>query len=157
MLRNGRFGGIGLRAPGAGTQGAPATRRLLTDFRQLPTGYAHVMNVFVELGLHAVALLAALGATFIAIGAARHVDERNARSISLKKLTEIQVELTEHADSIASLHASLKKLRSRVGMREKRARELNNGPEDTVPDSRTDPDGYKKAMRIKLRREGLLK
>ncbi len=66
----------------------------------------------------------------------------------LKKLTEIECELTEHNDSISALHTSLKKLRSRVGMRENRAQSKSNSPE--IPDSKTDPAGYKTYMRHKL-------
>lgn len=66
----------------------------------------------------------------------------------IKKLTSIETELTEHADSLAALHKSLKKLRARVGMRENRARGRTS--EGEIPDSATDPAGYKRAMRLKL-------
>jgi len=66
----------------------------------------------------------------------------------IKKLTEIECELTEHEDSISALHKSLRKLRSRVSMRENRSRSSSDG--ETVPDSKTDPAGYKRYMRNKL-------
>jgi len=72
----------------------------------------------------------------------------------LKKLTVLETELTEHADSIEALHVSLRKLRSRVGMRENRAGK--KAETDATPDARTDPAGYKRAMRLKLRANGQL-
>ena len=66
----------------------------------------------------------------------------------IKKLTSIETELTEHADSLAALHTSLKKLRARVGMRENRGRGRTSDAE--IPDPTVDPAGYKRAMRLKL-------
>jgi len=65
----------------------------------------------------------------------------------IKKLTKIECELTEHEDSISALHKSLRKLRSRVSMRENRSRSSSDGE---IPDSKTDPAGYKRYMRNKL-------
>lgn len=65
------------------------------------------------------------------------------------KLTKIETELTELTDSIEALHVSLRKLRSRVGMRENRASKSTT--DGQIPDSATDPAGYKRAMRLKLR------
>ena len=71
------------------------------------------------------------------------------RGPGLGKLSKIETELTEHADSIEALHESLRKLRSRVGMRENRA--AKGTTDGQIPDSKTDPAGYKRAMRLKLR------
>lgn len=72
----------------------------------------------------------------------------------LAKLTSIETELTEHADSLEALHASLKKLRARVGMRENRA--AKTAQDSDIPDPTTDPAGYKRVMRLKLQ-SGTLK
>ena len=64
------------------------------------------------------------------------------------KLTKIEAELTELTDSVEALHASLRKLRSRIGMRENRAQKRPTVAE--IPDSTTDPAGFKRAMRLKL-------
>lgn len=80
---------------------------------------------------------------------AEWMTKNNTRSASLKQMTDIQVELTEHADSIQALHTSLHKLRSRIGMR-KLANERASASDDGVPDPNTDPDGYKRAMRAKM-------
>ena len=77
------------------------------------------------------------------------IRKSNTASKSLAKLTKIEAELTEHADSIASLHQTLHKLRSRVGMRELRQREKTQDIA-AEPDARTDPAGWKQHMRVKL-------
>jgi len=76
-------------------------------------------------------------------------------SPSLKRVTQIEVELTELTDSLEAIHRSLKKLRARVGMRENRRR--NTGGPDDIPDPVKDPAGYKTAMRLKLRGTGQLR
>jgi len=113
------------------------------------------MHSLFSFGIACGALLLALWAWLAAYWAVRYVQSENEASLSLKKLTEIETELTEHADSIHSLHTSLHKLRSRIGMREHAEKKRQNGGD--VPDSRTDPAGYKQAMRLKLKQEGVLK
>jgi len=71
-----------------------------------------------------------------------------------KRLTEIECELTELTDSLVAIHTSMKKLRARVGMRENRSKK--NGGDAAIPDAATDPAGYKRAMRLKLRAAGQL-
>lgn len=85
-------------------------------------------------------------AVFYAFWAANFVVRNNKASITLAQLTKIQTELTEHADSIKSLHESLAKLRSRVGMRQLREKQNT----DAIPDSKTDPQGWKNHMRLQL-------
>ena len=68
---------------------------------------------------------------------------------SVSAITRIETDLTEHKDSIEALHVSLRKLRARIGMREHRA--TGSPTEGQIPDSGTDPAGYKRAMRLKLR------
>ena len=101
------------------------------------------------------AILASVFAFLIANQARRFVWTQNKRSVGLKRLTEIETELTEAVDSIQSLHDSLRKLRARVGMREARAAKAANG--SGIPDSTDDPAGYKRAMRLKLRSEGKMR
>jgi len=84
-----------------------------------------------------------------AIGALNYVEKRNTNSLSLKRMTEIQAELQEQHDSIEKIHEMLHKLRSRQGMRDHRARK-KEANSDGIPDSTTDPAGYKAAMRVKL-------
>jgi len=76
------------------------------------------------------------------------VENENEASKVLKQLTDHEVVLTDHADSLSALHTTLKKLRSRIGMRELHAKRA--GQADEVPDSRTDPEGWKAHMRQQL-------
>jgi len=115
-------------------------------------------TVFLYGGLFLVWILpfiVAIQARNMAAHALQRSSERLARNIQLNKLTDIQTEITEHADSIESLHTSLKKLRSRVGMRALRDR--NAKKDDDIPDHLRDPEGYKREMRKKLRANGTLK
>jgi len=93
------------------------------------------------------ALLFAVVAVWYALRVAKFVVDNNKASTSLRALTEIQVELTEHADSIKALHGSLSKLRSRIGMRNLREKDA---AQDDMPDSKADPAAWKEAMRKKL-------
>ncbi len=79
------------------------------------------------------------------------VAKGNKRSVSLKKLTALEIEMTEVTDSLEAVQISLKKLRARIGMRKNREQKSLNG--DGMPDPKTDPDGWKRAMRLKLHQE----
>lgn len=105
--------------------------------------------------LAAAALVLALFCTLLCLVATRNaqnaadfVSQGNKRSTTLKQLSEIQAELTDQADAIAALHDSHKKLRSRIGMRH-----LREQRKDDLPDSTTDPQGYKREMRKRLQLE----
>lgn len=74
------------------------------------------------------------------------IKENNKRSRVLREIGELQAELTDLRDLYGMLNSTMKKLRSRIGMRELRARQAD----DAVPDPATDPAGYKRAMRTKL-------
>lgn len=74
--------------------------------------------------------------------AVKLLNARNARS----QMAQVEASLTELTDAYDALLASHKKLRSRIGMRHVR----EDRKENAVPDSATDPAGYKKAMRLKL-------
>jgi hypothetical protein len=104
------------------------------------------------------ALVVSLIAAFLAIKSAvaaqqtwQWVKNNNKKSVGLTQLTQLHTELTEHADSIGHLNKSLAKLRSRIGMRELRA---NGHDPDGIPDSLRDPEGYKRAMRLKIFKQG---
>ena len=81
--------------------------------------------------------------------AAEFCQKNNKASVSLKKMTALEIEMTEITDSVGSLHTSLHKLRSRVGMRELAARKAKE-QSDELPDSKTDPEGWKREMRKRL-------
>ena len=81
------------------------------------------------------------------------VRKKNARSLSLAKLADLEATLTELLDGYNALLESHKKLRSRIGMRENRRRRANG----EIPDPTQDPDGWKRAMRLQLKRDGILK
>lgn len=69
-------------------------------------------------------------------------------SKALNRLTELECEMTELADSMDSVTRSMRKLRARIGMRATRAKKAEMvGP----PDPAEDPDGYKRFMRKQLR------
>lgn len=108
--------------------------------------------------LSSFALVISLVGALIAIGAARTarsterwVTTNNKKSVGLAQLTQLNDELTEHADSIAHIHKTLKSLRSKIGMRNLRAKDDS---QDDLPDPLRDPDGYKRAMRLKLHLQG---
>ena len=73
------------------------------------------------------------------------VTESNKRSLTIKKLTDIEVELTEHADSIAAIHKSMHKLRSRI-----HGRTVTDKKSDGAPDPTTDPLDWKRYMNAQL-------
>ena len=117
---------------------------------ELPTILGCVAILF-----SALAWLYALKAWELCNRMAKYLDKiRPDKPPGAKRLTEIECELTELTDSLVAIHASMKKLRARVGMRENRAKK--NDEQDGVPDPVADPGGYKRAMRLKLRSTGQL-
>lgn len=107
------------------------------------------------IGLSISALLVAILAVYVAFRAQNYCYRNSAAKLSSKALTDLQVAVTENADSLTALHESLRKLRAKITMRQHRV----NGktPAGDIPDSRVDPDGYKRAMRLKLRQSGVVK
>lgn len=77
-----------------------------------------------------------------------YVRSENKSSKTLKQLTDIEATLTDHEDSLVAVQSTLKKLRSRIGMRELRARKTENGSD--VPDAKEDPAAWKAYMRKKI-------
>lgn len=88
------------------------------------------MFAYLTLALTLLSLLFSLYAVWFA-----HAN--SAASLSLRKLSKLEAELTEVADSTSTLHETLGKLRSRIGMRELRAKR-KNGAEEPVFDMTTE-------------------
>lgn len=106
--------------------------------------------------LAAAALLIACFAAVYAASARRYahkcyyfVSKSNERSVTIKKLTSIETELTEHADSIENLLKSLHKLRSRIHARTVNEKKTNS---DGCPDPELDPQGWKRWQNARLAR-----
>lgn len=111
------------------------------------------MNVnligYIGFGLTIVALFISMLSMRGSMRAYREASIRNVKLVSMKRLTAIETELTEIVDSMSAMHDSLKKLRSRIGMRNLRAR--RSGGDDDLPDSVTEPQAYKAEMRRRLK------
>lgn len=60
------------------------------------------------------------------------VRENNEESLGLTKIAEHEAALTELQDSYSALLSSHKKLRSRIGMRENRAKAKSNGVDEAA-------------------------
>lgn len=84
--------------------------------------------------------------------AVRYLQHENTNDKTLREMAELQAELTSQADSIAALGKTLKSLRSRVGMRELRAKREESGSD--IPDPKSDPDAWKRYMRKELHLNG---
>jgi hypothetical protein len=110
----------------------------------------------IALGVAGLALLLSIYAVLYARAAvAAAIDEYDAadrRAPSLKHVAALQTELTELKDSYDTVITSLKKLRSRVGMRELRDR--GEVQPDGMPPS--DSPDWKKQARIALAKAGKL-
>lgn len=101
------------------------------------------------------ALLFAVGAYRYAKECLQWIETNNKKSLGLKQLTQLHAELTDQADSIKHLNTMLTKLRSRIAMRDKRARDTvpdENG--DDTPDPVKDPEAWKRHMRLQLHMKG---
>jgi len=104
-----------------------------------------------------IAVFLSSGAIYIAAKARQYandcvlwVQQSNKRSVSLAKLAELETQLTELTDSYSALMGSHRKLRSRISMREKRARDASNGLDLEATQD-------KAALRAELRRTGQLR
>lgn len=103
--------------------------------------------------LAAFAVLLALAALVVAAQAVKYardctqwIELNNKQSLELKKLMEIETELTMHADLIEGVRKSMHKLRSRIHMRN-----VNAGNDATgAPDPDKDPQGWKRYMNEQL-------
>lgn len=113
-----------------------------------------VLLLAVSLAFFAIALWISVRAYRYSGAAWQYVQNMNAESQSLAEIARISADLTELHDAYSALLSSHKKLRSRVGMREVRERRKNGADAPTdgdLPDPRVDPEGWKRAMRLRLR------
>jgi len=85
-----------------------------------------------------------------------YVQESNKRSLTLRRMAEVEATLTELLDSYDSLLKSHKKLRSRITMRENRAKAPNGIDSDSVPADEAAKAAYKNSLRSELRKQGKL-
>ena len=76
----------------------------------------------------------------------------NEKSQVLHKLAEFESEMTMHADLINALRDSMKKLRSRIHMRNLNSEKATGA--DGYPDPEKDPEGWKRAMNQALLQTG---
>ena len=124
-------------------------------------GVTHMLSTeFIVLALCCAAFFAIISVYMYKLSefcrrAVAEVLNRNARSVTMARMAEVEVALTDLTDAYDALLASHKKLRSRIGMRKVREKR-ENGAESDMPDPRIDPSGYKRAIRLKLRESGAL-
>lgn len=113
-----------------------------------------MLSTELSTGLLFVSLLCALGSLGVSFVAMQFA-LRNKRSD--REYRDLVLHLAELEDLHEALAASHKRLRSRVGMRELRAKRRNGDdpPEDQVPLQSV--DDWKKQARIELREKGILK
>lgn len=88
--------------------------------------------------MSALALICAVGAFVFALVAVRITTEKNARSLSLKRMTKLEAEMTDIADALQAVRESMHKLRSRTNMRNLRA----NGKSDDSGEP-SDPEQWR--------------
>lgn len=73
---------------------------------------------------------------------------KHQEALAEPRLLAIETEMTELTDAVVALRDSLRKLRSRITMRQHR---VNGKADDGCPDFRTHPSEYKAYMRQKLK------
>lgn len=113
------------------------------------------LSTWLLTGSTLVTLCIALWAIRIAVYSAKlaqfcqeELDDRSKLGPKEAEFAQLQVDMTDLADKVGGIGESVRKLRSRQGMRKHRAA-LANG-DDSAPDWRTDPAGYKAYMRKQL-------
>lgn len=86
------------------------------------------------------------------------VQNQNAKSLSLRRLAELDAAVTELTDSYQAILASNKKLRARIGMRavRKRRNDAEIELDSTAPSDEAERARYKAALRNKLKANGRL-
>ena len=103
-----------------------------------------MFSTYVAAGAVLIALLAlyiAAQAVSYARSCTQWIEENNKRSLGLKRLSELEAEMTELTESHAALVASIRKLRNRIGMRNLRKKRA-----DGEPDPDQDPQAWKDYM-----------
>lgn len=124
---------------------------LSTELQISLVGIAALLAIF----LAGLCLRQAIIARDQAAACAKFVNEQNKRSISLKRMAEVEATLTDLTDSYDSLLKQHKKLRSRIGMRENRQRAASEPVAETADDLSTMRD--KRELRLRCKERGLLK
>lgn len=94
------------------------------------------------------ALIFSFVSLLYAYAAVQELKKRNAKNIALKEIAILSGEVTDLKDAYSSLLEQHKRLRSRIGMREKRSKSKSNGSD--MPDPQTDPAGWKRYMRLQI-------
>lgn len=97
----------------------------------------------------AAALIASVISVVIALVALSITKKKSVRSISLRRMTLLEAEMTEITDSLAAVRAAMHKIRSRQNMaalRSERGTAQTTGYENGEP---TDPDAWYKWARAK--------
>lgn len=84
------------------------------------------------------------------------VQNQNSRSVGLRRMADLEATCTELLDSYNALLTSHKKLRSRIGMREGRAKR-KNGIDSSPGATDSEKAAYKAELRNDLRQRGLLR
>lgn len=105
--------------------------------------------------LSTVALVFACGAFVFSMRAYIFCKKNAVRELSKRWRAEIETAVTDLSDAVDSYERSLKKLRARIGMRASREKNAN-GADPDMPDPVTEPDAWKRAMRLRLRSQGKL-
>lgn len=117
-----------------------------------PTGrslqFRRVIHMLLTVMISTCFAFSVLGMIF-SLAAVNYTKKQNKRSVSLREIAILSDEVTNLGDAYASLLASHKKLRSRIGMRDKRAKD-NDDNGSGEPDPRTDPQAWKTYMRKQL-------
>lgn len=120
---------------------------------QLPT----ILGVIGALSCLVIAVWAwriAAYARDVAVRSVDFIQSQNKRAVSLKKLAEIEGELTDLRDAYDSMLTSHKKLRARIGMRENRAKKANGVESEAAPDTEAGRAAYKTRLRDAARNAG---
>ena len=84
--------------------------------------------------------------------AVEHMHRENKRAVSLRRIAEHEATLTELSDAYDALLTSHKKLRSRIGMRENRAKRANGAESTDSPEA--ERLALKKQLRDRARKDG---
>ena len=145
--------GAGIRAPRQRVT-LPLIKVLRMFSTELSTGLVVLALLLLLLAMACFAHAMAMYKKVSAWG--QYIVEQNKRSVTLRRMAEVEATLTELLDSYESLLTSHKKLRSRITMRENRAKPANGIDSTSVPADETAKAAYKAELRKKLRAEGKL-
>lgn len=121
------------------------------------------LSTVLMLALTVLALLVASGCSYVAVRASIYADECRLfceQRAELSELAKLSSEMTELTDAYDSLLHSHRKLRSRVGMREVRAKRKNGADEPSespVPGSDDEKAALKRKLRDDARARGILR